>query len=235
VGKDIWTIYDAMAESYEAHAKESAYNAHYDRPAVLQAVGEVRGKRVLDAGCGPGYYAQELVDRGARVVAFDASERMVSLAARRVPEADVVRAVLGEQLPFAGGEFDLVLCPLAIHYAEDRRAAFAEFFRVLKEGGTAIASTQHPTADWLRKGGSYFDVRQEEDVWTREGVSYKVEFWREPLTSLCTAATDAGFFIERLLEPRPADSMRERWPEDWDKLNREPGFLILQLIKPRDP
>jgi SAM-dependent methyltransferase len=232
VGKDVWTVYDAMAESYEADAQESAYNAHYDRPAVLQAVGEVRGKRVLDAGCGPGYYARELVERGAHVVAFDASERMVALAAQRVPEAQVERAVLGERLPFADREFDVVVCPLAIHYADDRSAAFAEFFRVLRRGGAAIVSTQHPTADWLRKGGSYFDVRREEDTWTREDVSYRVEFWREPLTSLCASATDAGFLIERLVEPLPADSMRERWPDDWDKLNREPGFLIMRLIKP---
>jgi hypothetical protein len=103
---------------------------------------------------------------------------------------------------------------------------------VLRSGGSAVVSTQHPTADWLRKGGSYFDVRREEDVWTRNDVAYRVTFWREPLSAFCSSATDAGFLIERLLEPRPAESMRERWPEDWERLNREPGFLIVRLLKP---
>lgn len=63
--------YDAFAAEFEAHARDSPYNAYYDRPAVLKLLGDVRGRRVLDAGCGPGFYAEELVRRGADVVAFD--------------------------------------------------------------------------------------------------------------------------------------------------------------------
>ena len=66
-------LFDAFAESYAEHARESVYNALYDRPAVLDLLGDVTGLRVLDAGCGPGYYAEELVRRGARVTAFDGS------------------------------------------------------------------------------------------------------------------------------------------------------------------
>jgi len=62
-----------------------------------------------------------------------------------------------------------------------------------------------------------------------------VPFWREPLSALCTAATDAGFLIEKLIEPLPAETMRERYPEDYEKLSREPGFLILCLRKPAIP
>ena len=45
-----------------------------------------------------------------------------------------------------------------------------------------------------------------------------VRFWREPLSALCTAATDAGFLIEKVIEPVPAGTMRERYPEDYEKL-----------------
>jgi hypothetical protein len=62
-----------------------------------------------------------------------------------------------------------------------------------------------------------------------------VHFWREPLSELCTAATDAGFLIEKLIEPVPAETMRERYPEDYEKLSKEPGFLILRLLKPARP
>ena len=65
--------YDLMAHDFEAHASDSPYNAHYDRPALLDLAGDVRGQRVLDAGCGPGFYAEELVSRGAHVIAVDAS------------------------------------------------------------------------------------------------------------------------------------------------------------------
>jgi hypothetical protein len=86
--------------------------------------------------------------------------------------------------------------------------------------------------DWLRKGGSYFQPTLETDIWHTPSGDQPVRFWRESLSALCTAATDAGFLIEKVIEPVPAESMREHYPEDYEKLNREPGFLILRLVKP---
>jgi SAM-dependent methyltransferase len=227
------TDYEAMALVFDAHAEDSPYNAHYDRPAVLELVGDVSGRHVLDAGCGPGHYAEELIARGAEVVAVDGVEGMVELARKRLGErAEVIQADLNEALPFEKAEFDLVVCALVIHHLDDREACLCEFFRVLRPGGRVVLSTQHPTIDWLRKGGSYFDVREEEDTWHRDDRSFQMRFWREPLTALCAAIANAGFLIERLVEPLPSESMRERWPEHWEKLSREPGFIVLRLLKP---
>jgi SAM-dependent methyltransferase len=221
-----------MGPAYQLHAEDSAYNAHYDRPAVLAALGAVSGLRVLDAACGPGYYAQELAHRGAVVTAFDASPVMVELARARLgSESRVDRAVLGEPLPYPDDAFDLAVCALAIQYADDRAAAFAEFHRVLTPGGAVVVSTQHPVVDWLRKGGSYFDTTLETDTWRMSHGDQPVRFWREPLSALCAAATSSGFLIEQLIEPLPAESMRELYPDDYAKLTAEPGFLILRLVK----
>lgn len=228
-----FAAFDGMAEVFERHAADGPYNAHYDRPAVLELVGDVRGRRVLDAGCGPGIYAEELVERRAEVVAIDGSVPMVDRAHGRLgPRAEVLVADLDERLPFDDADFDLVVCALVIHHVRDRGATLRELCRVLRPGGRAVVSTQHPTTDWLRKGGSYFDVRHEVDTWDREEGTFAVPFWREPLTSLCGAVADAGFLIERLVEPLPADAMRDRWPEYWERLHREPGFLVLRLLKP---
>jgi SAM-dependent methyltransferase len=227
------TPYDEMGRAYEALAVDGAYNAHYDRPAVLALVRDVRGRWVLDAGCGPGLYAEELVARGAEVIGLDASRAMVELARKRLGStARIEHADLNAPLPLADEGFDLIVCALAIHYVDDRAATLREFHRVLRPGGRVVLSTQHPTTDWMRKGGSYFDTREEVDEWKRDGRTYEVRFWREPLTSLCAAVAEAGFLIERLVEPLPADSMRQRWPEDWEQLRTEPGFLVLRLVKP---
>jgi len=196
----------------------------------------VTGVHVLDAACGPGIYTKELLASGAVVTAFDASPAMVELARTNAGEwpVRIDRAVLGEPLPYPDGAFDAIVCALAIHYADDRAAAFAELFRVLRPGGALVVSSQHPFIDWMRKGGSYFDVKLETDVWELRTGSRHVRFWREPLSSLCAAATSSGFLIESLVEPLPADSMRDRWPEDYEKLVTRPGFLILRLLKPGD-
>lgn len=81
---ELWSAYDQMGDGYRQHAQDGPYNAHYDRPAVLAALGPVAGRRVLDAGCGPGLYAAALLAAGAEVVGFDASPAMVDLARRRV-------------------------------------------------------------------------------------------------------------------------------------------------------
>ncbi|MDP2293023.1 MAG: class I SAM-dependent methyltransferase [Actinomycetota bacterium] len=224
-------VYDSMAPHFEAHAADGPYNAHYDRPALLDLLGPVDGLRVLDAGCGPGFYSENLLERGAHVVAIDASLPMVELARTRLgSDTTVLQHMLGTPLPFDDGTFDAVVCALTIHHVEDRHAALAELHRVLRPGGAMVLSTQHPTTDWLRKGGSYFDVVVETDVWRLPTSEWSVGYWREPLTSLSDAIFRAGFLIERIVEPLPTESMLERWPDEHAVLMQRPGFLHLRLL-----
>lgn len=72
--------YESFADAFAEHAADGFANAHYDRPACLELLGDVAGRHVLDAACGPGLYAAELARRGARVTGLDQSPRMVALA-----------------------------------------------------------------------------------------------------------------------------------------------------------
>lgn len=153
-------LFDSFATEYERHAADGAYNALYDRPAVLELLGDVNGQRVLDAGCGPGFYANELLSRGANVVGFDSSPEMVRLARQRVGQRLDVR-VHNLESPLdwlEEGSFDAALMALVIHHLDDHTAALRELCRVLRPGGRLVVSTHHPTSDWLRLGGSYFAV-----------------------------------------------------------------------------
>jgi len=232
-GSDSHPVFDEFAEEYERHAVESAYNAWYDRPAVLELMGEVAGQRVLDAGCGPGFYAEELAGRGAEVVVFDHSPKMVNLARNRLGERAMVRVHdFADPLEWLEGEsFDAALLALVIHHLDDRVAALRELYRVLRPGARLVVSTHHPTADWLRMGGSYFTIEPIEETWS----GWPVRYWRLPLTATCAEFTKAGFLIEQLVEPRPVPEMAERFPEHYQKLNREPGFINFRLVKPSQP
>lgn len=190
------------------------------------------GLRVLDAGCGPGLYAEELVARGAEVVGFDESPEMVRLARRRLGERFDVRVHdLDHPLDWLDDEgFDAALMALVLPHVDDRLGALRELWRVLRPGGRLVVSTHHPTSDWLRLGGSYFSVEPMEEDW-HDG-RWHVRYWRQPLHRTCEKFADAGFLIERVAEPLPRPEMADRWPEYHEKLMTEPGFIAFRLLKP---
>src|SRR5688500_1755615 len=76
--------YDAIADAYAARVIDAPYNAHYERPAMLELLPPVDGLHLLDAGCGSGIYAELLMDRGARVTGIDESAAMLEHARRRL-------------------------------------------------------------------------------------------------------------------------------------------------------
>jgi ubiquinone/menaquinone biosynthesis C-methylase UbiE len=221
--------YELFADQFLDHAADGFFNAHYDRPACLALLGDVAGKRVLDAACGPGLYAAELTGRGAEVVGFDQSPRMVQICRERVPRADVRVHDLADPLHWLpDSSVDLALCALAIEYVDDRVAALRELRRVLRPGGALVLSRQHPTGDWLRHGGSYFDVRVISETWSK---GWAVRYWLAPLETTCEEIFAAGFVIERLLEPRPVQGAAAMDPDDYERLHREPtGFIAFRLM-----
>lgn len=223
-------IYDSFAADFEAHALDSAYNAHYDRPAMLELLGPVDGLRVLDAGCGPGLYAQQLVARGASVMGVDTSTELVGLARARLGDRARFRvADLDEGLPWMeDNSFDRVVMALVLHHLQNPVSALRELHRVLTNDGRLVLSTHHPTDDWVRRGGSYFADERVFETWN---AGWEVNFRRVPLETLVADFSAAGFVIDALVEPRPAASMEVAHPETYRKLMTRPGFIAFRLMK----
>lgn len=223
-------MYDACAVAYDSHARTGPYNALYDRPALLDLAGDVAGRRVLDAGCGPGIYAAELVARGAHVTALDESPEMVRLAQDRLgTDVEVRRHRLGDRLDWlADASVDLVIMALVLHHVSDRVGALRELARVLASDGRLVLSTTHPTHDWLHRGGSYFTSELVEETWQQD---WAVRYWRQPLEGWCAEFAEAGFAIEHIAEPRPVDTMAASHPELHDRLSEQPGFIAFRLMK----
>jgi ubiquinone/menaquinone biosynthesis C-methylase UbiE len=221
--------YQAFADEYLDHARSGLFNAYYDRPACLSLLGDVAGTTVLDVACGPGLYAEELSARGARVIGFDQSPRMVELAQQRVPAGRFRTHDLANPLDWlADQSVDVALFALASEYVDDRIAALRELRRVLRPEGALVLSRQHPTGEWLRHGGNYYDARVIEETWSR---GWQVRYWLTSLEQTCEELYEAGFLIERLLEPRPTPEAVDIDREDYERLTREPtGFLAIRAV-----
>src|ERR1700757_346126 len=108
--------YEAIAERFAVLAADNAYHACYERPATILLLPDVRGKDVLDAGCGPGIYAEWLLNGGGAVTGVDASPAMLSQAKRRLGDRVKLRqANLEQSLDFFGAaSFDVIILALVL-------------------------------------------------------------------------------------------------------------------------
>lgn len=108
--------------------------------AFVDAVGVVSGARVCDVGCGPGGLTRELATRvgASHVAAVDPAPQFVAACRRRNPGADV-REGVGEQLPWASGEFDATFACLVVGFLSDPDRGIREMVRVTRPGGTVAA------------------------------------------------------------------------------------------------
>jgi 2-polyprenyl-6-hydroxyphenyl methylase / 3-demethylubiquinone-9 3-methyltransferase len=118
----------------------------------LDALGDLRGRLVLDAGCGGGLVAKTLAEAGAVVVGLDRSLGSLQVARRAAGPAagleagsfDPVRGQL-ERLPFADGSFDVVVAADVLEHVPDLPAAVGEISRVLAPGGSLAFDTINRT------------------------------------------------------------------------------------------
>lgn len=224
--------YDSIAAEYAAKVDNAPYNALYERPAMLAMLPDLQGRRILDAGCGSGWYAERLIERGAILDAIDSSAAMVEHARERLRHsaktdtgATLQVADLADRLPFEDESFDGIVSPLVLHYLRDWRPALSEMHRVLRANGWLLFSTHHPAADAsLFKTKNYFAVEHVVDHWDWVG---RVEFYRRSLTEIVDSVVESHFVIERLAEPMPTEEFRAAKPDSWDTLMNQPAFLMI--------
>ena len=124
------------------------YREVLNNPAIFDLIGEVRGKRVLDAGCGEGRNTRLLAKRGADVCGVDLSEAMIVRA--RYEETNAKHRIeyfTGSycRMPFfQDNRFDLVVSFMALMDGPDYEKTVREIRRVLKPGGELVFSISHP-------------------------------------------------------------------------------------------
>jgi SAM-dependent methyltransferase len=137
------------AATYDAlRPADANWRELYD---VLVREGDLRGRRVLDVGCGTGLLAATLAEE-ARVWGIDPSPEMLAIAKARGSRARFKQA-RAESLPFKDAWFERALLRLVVHLVE-RPRAFSELRRILGAGGRAVVATFEPghfTGYWLNE------------------------------------------------------------------------------------
>jgi SAM-dependent methyltransferase len=232
---DAFGAYEAMADAYVAD-EGNAYNSLYERPAMLELLGDVAGLRVLDAGCGAGALSAALVARGAAVVGVDVSPRMVAAARARVPAGGDARFAVGDLTDgralsgFADASFDVVAASLMMHYVRDWEPLLGALARVLVPGGRVVLSTHHPTmTSRLWPDGDHDGVELLHDRWEKRGEVFDVRFYRRPVPLMEEAFAASGLRVDAWVQPAPVPECRTADPVAWERLTTQPWFLFAVL------
>ncbi|NHN59493.1 class I SAM-dependent methyltransferase [Halorussus rarus] len=204
---------------------DSRFQRHYAWPALEAILPDVGDDRVLLAGCGRGDHVGWFLDRGARVVGVDVSERAVAAARDRFgTEATFRRADLTDALDFADGAFDLVVSNLALSHVESWPPVFASFRRLLAPDGTLAFATVHPHYLRQRTDANYYETAAFENPWPGADIP---TYYR-PMGEVVDAVVSSGLRIESFEEPRPTAAFREHCPDRYEDAMTDPQLLVVR-------
>ncbi len=212
---------------------------------MLEALGDVSGKSVIDIGCGEGRFCRLLSELGADVTGIDLTEALIEQARSVGSKRETYLVGDAEDLvEVRDDSFDLAVSYIVFVDLVDYSGSIREAYRVLRPGGRFIVCNLHPMRTavksvdgWIsdRSGKLFYPV----DNYTEEGER-EFLWWGGPfinmhrmLSSHVSAFLDAGFVVEGLYEPVPSDAQLAEHPEFDDEL-RVPNFIIYVLKKPME-
>lgn len=234
-------IYDdeGFFQNYAALPRSQAgLAAAPEWPALQAMLPPLRGLRVLDLGCGYGWFCRWAAGEGASaVVGVDLSERMLARAVEfGVPLRVAYERADLEHLDLGGRSFDVVYSSLTLHYVEDLARLVGTVRRTLPAGGSFVFSVEHPVftaptnpafvttagggAAWPLDG--YAAEGPRVTNWMADGV---VKHHRR-LDTYVRLLRDGGFSIADLEEWTPSAADLAVHPEWADEVHR-PAFLLV--------
>jgi len=228
--------YDKLADWYSAR-KRGSYEFKIQLPAILNLLGSLRGKSLIDIGCGPGAYSVEFAKRGANVLGVDLSKKMLDKARNNAKMANVklkLQKADAHSLPYTEDSFDVAVLILTILNTK----IVEEAARVLKPGGLLLFSDTHPLIEskgrW--EGNNIGPARIVEDYFSQDkrkwqikpglGQTITLKYYTRTIEQCVNMIADAGFKILRIVEPKPGKDVKESDPVHYDRCSRIPYFII---------
>jgi len=219
-------FWDRQAESYQSeHGKQLAsvplgWGVWSIPESELRVLGDVRGKDVLELGCGGAQWSIGLAQLGARCVGLDNSERQLEFARDAIAQSDLSIPLIhasAEAVPLPDESFDIIFCDHGAMSFTDPVLSIPEAARLLRPGGLFAFNIETPVhficfdlaQDRISEKlqSSYFDTRVADD---QDGsVCFSL-----PYGEWIRLFRNSGFEVEDLVELRPSESATSTY-RDW--------------------
>lgn len=229
--------WQSLTADYEqARAREDSLDRLMEWEAQRELIGSVVGKDVLDVGCGNGEKTIELaLDHGAAsVVGLDIGSRFLA------PPTNVTLATgdlseLGSAPAVQGRRFDAILFLQTLAYATDQLKTLRDARSLLRDDGVLVVSRAHPVRfaveraerDGLELGDAYHstEVYSYPAQWNPEVT---LTHATDPFSSMHNTLVEAGFRVERIVEPQLSDEKKVSYPAKQAWLARYFGIVIFR-------
>lgn len=216
---------------------------HLLNPSILPLLGNVKGKTILDAGCGEGYLCRLLVGMGAKLTGLEPADRLIQYAIKREQKEKLGINYVKEDLSKWQGNsdsFDIVVSNMVFMDIPDYRPAIKNCINVLKPKGSFVFSINHPSfeeqnnisqefqhaKDWQEKPSleisEYF---KEYEIKNFTGYSF-----HRTLSTYVNFLIENGCEIKQIIEPQLSEDVGKQNPHH-ERNVHIPSFLVIHATK----
>ncbi len=223
--KEIKKWWEGSSKDYQEECKIPV-DIHYGPGAPnekrLRFLGKLKGKKVLEIGCGGAQCGIAMAKQGAKVTGIDLSKEQLKfargLAEKNKVKINFIQGSYQNLKRFKLGKYDIVFSAYALHYSPNLKQVFKQVYNVLKKNGIFVFSLDHPffkivDPKTLKVRASYFKTGKHIEKYTKATFI----MYDHKISDLFNSLVEVGFVVEKMLEP---DS-RRRYKEDpwyglWD-------------------
>jgi ubiquinone/menaquinone biosynthesis C-methylase UbiE len=217
-------LYNKIAKKYNKN-RSLASNDVTEFPKVIELIGNIKGKQILDLGCGIGKHSKEYIKKGAQVTGIDASEEMIKITKNVCEDKGDFFVANFEEVKFDKESFDLIVASFSIHYSNKLDYLFKQFHSWLKPNGRVIFSIYHQIQYFLK---TYkFDFSKSKKYWFRLN-SYDVDIYNyyHPIGKYCESFLSNGFQLKSINETTVPKDLK-CWS---DEEKRIPNAIIFAIV-----
>jgi SAM-dependent methyltransferase len=242
VPTDNAAAWDRHSAAYQAGARLPTNVAHYgpDIPteAELRLLGDVKGKRILELGCGGAQCSIAFAKQGASAIGVDFSAEQLAFARRLCDregaKVELRQSDLADLAFLTSDSVDIAFSAYTFGYVEDLGRVFRQIHRVLKVGAPLVFSLPHPAYDMIDDDAdpallvrrSYFDRSPIDYEWN--GIAFTD--YHHTISDLYMSLVRSSYRVEQILEPEPtpAGPRSQHWR---DAFRFVPRTLIVKAKK----
>ncbi len=223
--KNIKKWWNEASKDYQKNNKIKTKSAHYGPYALnenkLKLLGSIKGKKILEIGCGGGQCSIAFAKKGAKCTGIDISKEQIKYAEKLAEKEKVnIKFICGsfQNLnKIKSNSYDIVFSAFALQYSPDLKKVFKEVKRVLKKKSIFVFSLDHPFSIPIYKKWNYYKPGKKiiKETWP-DGSKHKFIGYSRKISNIINELIESGLILEKVIEPLELKK-NDPWQKIYDK------------------